>query len=185
MKLYRMKTDNLRGDTTRNTFVFNFFARNPQHLVDLINTYYQQALEDGALNKSAPWVREVSSDDIAEVIHGDIYLTMGAIYAGVQNEGEALHNLHLNVTPDFTVHLNAEGLVYFDNVRAKYVDNKRGELYKIASLHALFTTLSFVPEDIMKAIVFADLKDAYKQAQPYLDKLLQLEHSNLKIGFSK
>lgn len=161
------------------------YARTPQHTVDLVSHYHEQARDAGHLDdpRLAKWVSKIPTlDDIAKVESGFIRYHAGMINLNpneVDMEGD-LFSERMQVTDDFEVAVSPEGLFYFGMQRQQLPNSKRGELYKFQT-PGIFGGLYFIPEDVMKGIVDYDLSPHIEKAKKVRERIEQVKagHPNL------
>lgn len=176
MVLYKL--NNPKKDNT------NIYARDQQHIVGLVAHYVAQLTpEDKANPQLQGWLKQNSVDDIIEVESGHVLFQAGFI--DMSRKGDLFEELQ--VTDDFTVHVNEESLPYFEESRAGLSNppNKRGQLYRFHT-PGMFGSQNFLPEDVVSAIVGFDLTPLYEKARENLAKLESLrEHPNVDVRFRK
>ncbi len=155
-----------------------FYARNSQHIVDLVQYYYDQAKREGRLNdpKIANWAKNIITlDQIKLVERGGIkyHVGMACIRTGDSELGKDLFSEKLQVADDFIVAVSPEALFYFDAERQGLEFKKRGELYKFQIRYGPFSSLTFIPEDVMRGIVSYDLAPHKKRAEEFQGRIQQ------------
>jgi hypothetical protein len=158
----------------------DFYARNPQHIVNLITHYYEENKKDGGLNdpKVAGWSKKIPSlKQILAVEKGNFIFHQGVI--DMSRDGNLFEKLC--VAPDFDVNVTEESIPYFDIFRREMLPQmKRKELYKI-QLDGLFGGLTFIPEDVVKSIRSFDLTPYIEKAKEHLQEMERMasSHPNL------
>ena len=175
MDLYK-----LNNPAEDNTY---FYARDPEHIIELIQQYRKKVTEKERQDpKLVNWVKsEPTLDQIVKVKEGSLCFQAGMIC--MDTKGELFE--HLQVTPDFTVHVNVESLPYFDLARTELPEHKRGKLYKMHCPGSIFQGLYFLPEDIIKAIVAYDLTELYKKGDEYLGRIADLRHQHVQTSIRR
>lgn len=171
MELYKLKL---------NDFRFNFYARDAQDIVDLVNRYYQQSVNDGSINHPniGPWVKETNLDDIEVVKQGLIRYHVGMLDLSIEGD---IFSERMQVTDDFEVAVSPEALFAYAIQRLELPNNKRLNLYKFQVPHDGFGSLNFVPQDVMERMVNYDLTphlENAKKARAKIEKI-KLGHPNL------
>lgn len=142
------------------------YAREPKDIVDLIHYYHTRegdALITHPSTKS--WVKKIPDDsDIELVEQGSFTYHVGNVrLPTTQSEGELPYFEELCVLPDFTVYISPQSAYEFRDFRDALSTKKRGNLFKVQVDH-LFGGLTFIPEDVMQAVVEFDLVDLLMQA---------------------
>jgi hypothetical protein len=148
------------------------YARNPKDIRDLIFSYREEAIKNGDMEdpRLAEWVRKIpSKENIITVEKGELFFQEGMVSVPDKNDKGPFYE-ELKVAPDFTVFVNDESLPRFRVVRANFPKLKRMELYKIQT-GSMFPNLTFIPEDIMKAITEFNLDSYFEKARENLEKL--------------
>lgn len=157
-----------------------FYARKPEHIIDLVTHYNKQVKMEGRLNSPeiADWVRKIPSiEDIVETGKGIIAYHVGMI--NMSQKGD-LFSEHMQVADDFEVRVSPESLLYFDAHRQRLPKSKRKDLYKL-QIPGVFSRLYFVPEDIMQAIVNYDLSPHIEKTKKIRERIenVKASHPNL------
>lgn len=162
----------------------HFYAREQQHIIDLVNHYRSRLTPEQWSNPEIhTWVKkEPTIDSIVQVEQGQILFVGGPIFMG--GEGD-LFDVRLNVTSDFVVALPKESLPSFEIWRSDILNKRRGVLYQAHVPHALFGGQYFIPEDVARAIVGYDLSRVVKKSRNTLKRLEGLKHPNLRITTMK
>ena len=80
-----------------------------------------------------------------------------------QSEGELPDFEELQVLPDFTVYISPQSVYDFRDFRDAISTKKRGNLFKVQVNH-LFGGLTFIPEDVLAAVLDFDLVDILQKA---------------------
>src|SRR3989344_6998581 len=149
MVLYRLKSPGEEG--------VNVYARNNLDIISLVNSYRERLRAEGNLDKPGllKWVaEEPEKTGIEEVARGEMIFVTGAIdvssEACERERGKSFFQ-ELLVNPDFLVRINLESLPHFETMRRFLSNLRRGNLYKIQT-EGIFGSLTFIPEDIAKAI---------------------------------
>ncbi|MEK6939357.1 MAG: hypothetical protein AABX31_01390 [Nanoarchaeota archaeon] len=176
MILYQL--DNREEDRT------NIYARNSQHIVELVELYAKRLTpEERNHPKLMSWLKPNTISKIIEVDSGVLRFQAGMINTAL--EGNLFEELP--VTSDFKVQVNLESLPYFDTMRAGLLkeENKRGQLYKFHNNHGLFASQNYLPQDIAEAVVKYDLKSLYEKAEETLERITSLKHPSLYVGIKR
>ena len=171
---------------------FQMYARDPKHIIELVEHYHEQAKNDGNLDnpKVSNWVRKIPTlEDITQIEKGRINFHVGMVNLN-RDENDMdkdLFSEYMQVTKDFLVAVSPEAVLYFEMYKQQLEQNlgklKRGELYKVQIPGGVFASLNFIPEDVMQAILKYDLK-------PHLEKGIQarenieqkINHPNIQVA---
>lgn len=164
-----------------------FYARDPQHIVDLVQHYYDQTKQENRLDdpQIAQWSKKVPVlDDIKIVEKGIIRYHVGMVFCETDDEetNADLFSERMQVTDDFIVAVSPESVFYFDGARQGLPNIKRGELYKFQT-GGIFRSLTFIPEDVMQGIVNYDLAPHKRRAEEFQAKIQAIKkgHPGLRI----
>lgn len=176
MELYRLVVED---DPTQ------FFARKPQHIIDVVSHYHKHAVDKGIIDhpELSKWARHIPSlSDIVKVDKGLILYHVGMINFNpddVDMKG-AFYSERMQVTDDFEVCVSREAILYFDQQRMQLPHLKREELYKF-QIQGVLGTLNFIPEDVVRGIVDYDLTPHYEASEKVRGRIdkAKSEHPNL------
>lgn len=164
----------------------NVYARVPQHIIDLVDHYREEARQNGDLDnpRLGKWLSKPATiDDIAEVEKGFLRYHAGMVCLNPDEVDMAgdFFSERFQATDDFEVAVSSEGISHFIFQRQHLLNSKRGELYKFHVTNALFGGLYFVPEDVMKGIVGYDLTSHIEEAVRLRKKIEEVKagHPNL------
>jgi len=159
-----------------------FYARNQQHIIDLIRKYRTERLtpEDLKHPDILSWAKkEPELSDIIVETEG----FMGFVGSMIDtNKPGDVFDVRLQVTPDFVVGLPSESLPAFRMWRMNILARKRGELYKAHVNHALFGAQYFIPEDVAQAIASYDLIPEMEKASEAIEKIAEVRRGHPNIG---
>ncbi|MBN2142167.1 hypothetical protein JW711_02455 [Candidatus Woesearchaeota archaeon] len=166
-----------------------FFARDPDHIVELIAYYHRRIINDGLIGspKAAGWTQGVpSADEIGLVDLGVIRYHTGPsiIRPHPMGLGLDLHSEKMRVTPDFEVHVSPEALFYFDDHRMLLRNAKRCRLYKMSLTGGPSDAcLNFIPEDVLEGMLTYDLTPHLEIANKAREYLMGLTHPNIDFRY--
>lgn len=144
----------------QNAIVTRFYGRNSQQILTALDYYEERVRKDGQENNPnlAWWLkRKFSARDIKQVKKGEFWFITGMISIAEEDQSRDLFDVELKVSDDFSVYVPNENIGYFALWRKDIMEKERGGLYKLQNPTELFMNLSFVPEDIARAIRDFDL----------------------------
>lgn len=182
--LFHLKEPDYKTEAP-NGFVTRFYGRNPQQILTALD-YYSGRMRKEGVDINSPnlvwWLkRKFSTGDIEHVEKGEFYFITGMIYMGDENR-KLLFDKELRVSDDFSVHVPGENIGYFALWRMQMMERERGGLYKLRNPIDMFMNISFVPEDIARAIMNFDLtpyRDAIEQDMARRAELSK--HPNVRV----
>ena len=162
-----------------------FYAREKQDILDLIDHYKQREVARGAQNEPMSFSRKLSPE-ILETIHteerGYFRFHVGPLILP-KNEEEGKKDVfqELQVLSDFTVAVSYEDSGYFDLFRRSILDSRRMNLYKAEVDNSLFGGLTFIPRDVVDAILAFDLSDLLKEGRKFREVIAGINHPNIRL----
>jgi len=142
--------------------VIRIYARTPQDIVNLVQHYHTQAhTTKGLDDPSVPnWVKHVPSiDALFPVREGELFVP-----PELQEQRNGCEVIP--VCNDFVVYIEPGAVQGLADFRTELPNLRRENLYKIQLNGGSRNALTFVPEDIMGALVACDLA-------PYLGRALK------------
>lgn len=168
-----------------NAFV-RVYARDSEHIIELVDYYRQRARDSGHLEdpKLGWWVKKIPSlEDIEQVRSGHINYHVGMIVLNpdeVDREGDFFSE-RMQVADDFTVAVSLEAMAYFDLQRRQLPNSKRRELYKFQIEGGAFSSLNFIPEDVVQGITSYDIFPHLEKSRDVIESIRQAKagHPNL------
>lgn len=157
-----------------------FYARDPDDIVETLRYYHKRE----PWMASDPNVMEVfrSIPDpakIPQVEKGVLTFRAGMMVLSDKVKDKNIFE-ELQVLPDFVVRANLEAGPYLMMLKSSFPNLKRGNLYKVQT-SGLFATQTFLPQDVVDAIIAYDLTDFLRAGDDLTDEVLATtsSHPNL------
>jgi hypothetical protein len=146
----------------KSIFQADFFSRNPQDIVSLIDYYHKMCQRKGVINlpSISPWTTNVPSiDDINQVLRGELYFDCRFVYDPKEKCLVPEYD-RISLTYDFDFLFNSADTRGIDSLKSNILKLKRpcgsiNGLYKVqfnGDSAFVPSRIVFIPEDVALAI---------------------------------
>jgi hypothetical protein len=181
--LFHLREPNYKVEAKKD-IITRFYGRNPQQILTALGYYFERSKEEGVMEDPnlVWWLRKKFSEgEIEQVEKGEFNFFTGMISIARENEQKPLFE-EIKVSDDFSVYVPEENIGNFALWRTKIMQRKRGGLYKLQNPMEMFMNISFVPEDIAKAVVNCDLTPYTDVVRREIARRAELsKHPNVKV----
>ncbi|MEK6872430.1 MAG: hypothetical protein AABW90_00275 [Nanoarchaeota archaeon] len=169
-----------------NDIITRFYGRNQQQILTALDYYTERGRKDGVDMKDPNliwWLkRKFSKEDMEQTEKGEFNFFSGLICITEENKDKSFFD-EIKVTNDFSVYISNENIGNFVLWKTNMMQKERGGLYKLQNPIEMFMNISFVPEDIAKAIMNCDLTPYREIIEKDMAKRADLsKHPNIKVN---
>ena len=143
-----------------NDIITRFYGRDQQQILTSLDYYAERARKNEVDMNAQNLVwwskRKFSNEDIEQIEEWEFYFFTGIIYITNEDKDKPLFE-EIKATKDFSIYVPNENIGNFALWRMNMMQRERGGLYKLQNPIEAFMNISFVPENIAKAIMNCDL----------------------------
>ncbi|HIH15457.1 MAG: hypothetical protein QT08_C0013G0013 [archaeon GW2011_AR17] len=163
-----------------------FYAREKEDIFGVIDFYKERekkAKKDEGLDSFSKRISPELLETITSVEQGYFRFHVGPLIMPEEGSEEGKEDVFqkLAILPDFSVGVSYEASAYFDIFRRSLPALRRANLYKVQVDNSIFGGLTYIPRDVVDAIVAYDLSDLLQKGKTFREKIASIRHPNIML----